>query len=397
MLTTIQRRIARDILVVFAVSLFAMTVMVMLIGVAREAINQGLGIDGVLQMLPYATPNALSLGVPGTALFSVCCVYGRMSADNEFTAMQSVGISPLPAILPAIVITTLLSVTTVGLINVAFTWGHRGIEKVVMSSIETVAYRVLEQDRHFERGPLSMTVRDVDGKTLVEPIINIRRKNGDSVQITARRAVLAYDDQAEMLTLSITNGSATVGEKASFHFPGTIVQNIPLSTHPPYHLLTANPSHMPLSDIRKAYVQQGTDIRRREGSIAVSTGFSLLTSHTRSLHDSESQVRKVSLVKSQKRLHRLMTEIHRRWASGFTCFAMSMVGIPLAMRLRTADTITTFGIVFLPTLLIYYPLFALTLDMAKDGRIASPSVWAANALFVTIGLVMMQKNTQSPA
>ena len=101
MLTTIQRNIARDIVIMFAVSLCALTTLVMIIGVAREAMNQGLSLIGVIRLIPYAVPNALSIAVPGTALFSVCCVYGRMSADNEFTALQSVGISPVSAMLPA--------------------------------------------------------------------------------------------------------------------------------------------------------------------------------------------------------------------------------------------------------------------------------------------------------
>ena len=61
------------------------------------------------------------------------------------------------------------------------------------------------------------------------------------------------------------------------------------------------------------------------------------------------------LERSRKRLHRVETEMHRRWASGFTCLTLAMVGIPLAIRLKTSDTMTTFGIVFLPTLVGLLP------------------------------------------
>ena len=369
----------------------------MVIGVAREAMSQGLGVSAVLELLPYAAPNALSLAVPGTALLSVCCVYGRMSANNEFTALQSVGISPLPAIMPAIVITMVLSVATVGLINTAFTWGFHGVQHVIMSSVESIAYDVLERDRRFEHGALSLTVRDVEGRNLIGPNINIRRGGNETVSINAKNAVLTYSDKDESLTLRITEGTATVGDKASFQFPDTFVHTIPLQTSPPYDLLTANPSHMLMGDLPKATIKQTSDIHRREGEMAVHTAFSILTARPSQIFDSASKDRVASLATSHKRLHRLDTEMHRRWASGFTCFALAMVGIPLAMRLKTADTMTTFGIVFLPTLLTYYPIFALTLDMAKDGKIPAIGVWIANGIFIAISFVMMRKAIYSPA
>tara|TARA_R110002073_G_scaffold240208_7_gene401878 strand:- start:305 stop:1498 length:1194 start_codon:yes stop_codon:yes gene_type:complete len=396
MLTRIQRDIARDILVMFGLSLFVMTLMVMLIGVAREALSQGLGVVGVLRLLPYAMPNALSLAVPGTALFSVCCVYGRMSADNEFTTLQSVGVSPITAIWPAIGIATLLSLATVGLINTAFTWGFNGIQHVVLSSVENVAYGVLQRERSFQHGDLSLSVRDVNGRNLVEPVIGIRRPNQESISIEAKSAVLRYNDEEKGLTLSVTDGTATIEGKASFHFPDTFVHTVPLRTEPPYDVLTANPSHMPMSDLPIASSKQSQEIVRRESSIAVETGINILTGRVHEIVGATAMAHHDAVREGRKRLQRLDAEMHRRWASGFTCFALAMVGVPLAIRLKTADTMTTFGIVFLPTLLVYYPIFALTLDMAKDGRIAACGVWIANAVFVLLSIVMMRKTIYSP-
>ncbi|QDV85725.1 LptF/LptG family permease [Planctomycetes bacterium TBK1r] len=396
MLTTIQRQIARDILGMFLISLTVITFLVMVIGVAREALNQGLDVLAVLRLIPYALPNALSFAVPGTALFSVCCVYGRMSAENELNAMQSVGVSPLPAMLPAIVITTLLSVATVGLINTAFTWGFHGVQHVVLSSVEHIAYGKLERDRTFQRGRFSLMVRDIEGRRLIDPRIAIRRVSGEPISIVAMEAVMTYDSTDEAIEMSLTNGCVTVPGRASFVFPDTHVQTIPLEIRPSYDLLTANPSHMPMTDLSPASIEQNLDIHRREGEIAVHAGFNILTARPENLLNAEALGRESSLINSRKRLKRLGTEIHRRWASGFTCLAMSMVGIPLAIRLKTSDTMTAFGIVFLPTIIVYYPIFALTLDMAKDGRIAPYGVWLANGVFATASLLMMRKIIYSP-
>lgn len=391
MLTTIQRRIARDIIVMFCTSLFVITFLVMCIGVLGEAMNQGLGFAGLFRLIPYALPNALSLAVPGTALFSVCSVYGRMSSDNEFTAMQAVGISIMPAVWPAIILTSLLSIATVTLINVAFTWGFHGIQKVVFSSVENIAYGVLRQEHRFQRDQFSLQVLDVDGKNLIEPSITITRTGTSPITINARNAVLRYDDLTESIEFSITNGRADVGEQASFTFPDTFTQRIPLNSAADYNLLTANPSHMPMRDLPSASMQQTDAIAKLEHEIAVSVGFNLLLSRPEETFGPTALARNKALNSNRDRLHRLGTEMHRRWASGFTCLAMSMLGIPLAIRMKASDSMTTFGVVFLPTVLIYYPIFALTLDLAKDGHLASAGVWIANLLFISVSIVLIRK------
>ncbi|TWU04115.1 LptF/LptG family permease [Neorhodopirellula pilleata] len=397
MLTTIQRRIARDIFVTFFVSLFVITMLVMFIGVAREAINQGLGPVGVIRLIPFSLPNALSLAVPGTALFSVCTVYGRMSVDNEFIAMQSVGISLLPSIIPAVLLTASLSIATVGLINIAFTWGFHGVQRVVLSSVEKIAYNKLQRDHSFQHDSFSMSVRDVNGRDLVQPQIKISRPGAEPITITADTAQLSYQAADESLQLSITSSRADVGGVASFVFPETFVHTIPLGMDPVVDLLVAHPSHMSMRDLPTASLRQSDDIRRRENAIAVHTAFSILMSRTDEISSPESDSRLAAVAGGRQRLHRLGTEMHRRWASGFTCLAMSLIGIPLAIRMKASDTMTTFGVVFLPTVLVYYPIFALTLDMAKDGRLVPQGVWIANLLFIFVSALMMRRLVYQPA
>jgi lipopolysaccharide export system permease protein len=197
--------------------------------------------------------------------------------------------------------------------------------------------------------------------------------------------------------MKITNGHAKVGNEASFSFPDTFTQVIPLNTNPPYDLLTAHPSHMPMLDLPSASLKQTQDISTRENELAVRVGFNLMMSRPEENCGPEVRTRIGALTSSRRRLHRLDTEMHRRWASGFTCLAMSMIGIPFAIRMKASDTMTTFGIVFLPTVLIYYPVFAATLDLAKDGRLPPQGVWIANLLFITVSIAMMRNLVYKPA
>jgi lipopolysaccharide export system permease protein len=222
-------------------------------------------------------------------------------------------------------------------------------------------------------------------------MITLRNNESEPTKIEAAEATLKYSVKDDALILRLTNGNASVGGQASFRFPDTFVHTVSLMKGHEYDLLTANPSHMPMSDLHPATMKQTTEIRKLQSAVAVNAGLNVLTSRFDSIASPSAGNRIARATQGSQRLHRLMAESNRRWASGFTCLALAMVGIPLAIHLKTADVMTTFGIVFLPTLIIYYPIFALTLDMAKDGRLPPWAVWSASGVFLGIGAIMMRK------
>ena len=94
---------------------------------------------------------------------------------------------------------------------------------------------------------------------------------------------------------------------------------------------------------------------------------------------------------SKRRLIRLQTEPWRRWAEGFSCFFFVLMGAPLAMIAKRADYWSTFGICFLPTLLLYYPLFIFGLEQAKDGNVPPFGVWMGNGILAMIGMMLIMR------
>ncbi len=94
---------------------------------------------------------------------------------------------------------------------------------------------------------------------------------------------------------------------------------------------------------------------------------------------------------SKTRLLRLQTEPWRRWAEGFSCFFFVLVGAPLAIIAKASDYWTTFGMCFLPTLVLYFPLFLLGLEQAKDGNVPPYGVWMANVVLCAIGVVLIAR------
>src|SRR5215216_5615067 len=97
----------------------------------------------VLVLLPFVLPTALAYAAPCAMLFTICLVYGRMSADNEVVAAKALGITPVVLLWPAWLLAFALSLVGVWLTDLAFSWGAVGAQKVVIHSVEEIAYGML--------------------------------------------------------------------------------------------------------------------------------------------------------------------------------------------------------------------------------------------------------------
>ena len=101
--------------------------------------------------------------------------------------------------------------------------------------------------------------------------------------------------------------------------------------------------------------------------------------------------REKALSESEYRLARLQTEPYKRWALGFSCFFFTLVGGALAIRLGHADVVTIFFLVFLPIVVVYYPMLALGADQAKSGSLPPYAVWLGNGILLLGGIWQVRK------
>jgi len=387
----ITRYVTAELLKVFLTTLTAFTLLMTMAGLAQEAVRQGLGLLPILRIIPYTLPNALVFALPGTILFSVCLVFGRMSASRELVAMKALGISPTAVIRPALTLAFVVSLVTVWLVDVAFSWGRAGIQRVILESAEEIAYGVLRTQRSYSTRQFSITVGRVEGHRLLQTTVTIRRPGGQDVTMTAREAQLHAAVEENALKITLTDGLIEIGPRTVIRFPDTEEHMIPLTTREERESAALHPSHMQLYRISAAKQEQRERIERCEQSLAAEAAYQMLTGDFQGLTDARWHQQLNDLEAERRRMHRLETEPFRRWASGFSCLAFVIVGIPLAIRLKNADFMTTFGICFLPILILYYPLFAFGLDRAKLGALPPYFVWLGNLVCLAIGAWQLGK------
>ncbi len=216
-------------------------------------------------------PNALLFTVPGTTLFAACLVYGRMSSSNEMLAVKAVGLSPMELIWPLFYLSVLLSLFTLWLNDVAWSWGYQGVQRVVLEAGEEIAYSMLRMHRNYATKQFSINVKDVRDKRLIQPTITFYSAEGRTTTITAEEAELRSDLRNETLTILCRDASMDVENVAAMIVPGTFERVISLKDFR-QHAPSTSPSRMSLARIRQERLEREAEMEvlQREQAVLAS-------------------------------------------------------------------------------------------------------------------------------
>jgi lipopolysaccharide export system permease protein len=312
-----------------------------------------------------------------------------MSNFGEIVAIKSMGISPMAVIWPTLFLATGLSFLTVWLNDLAVSWGDNGIRSVAINAIEDIIYGVLRTQRNFSSKNFSVVVRRVDGRVLHGVTITFEAgSEAPRITITCDQAEFRSQPGSGVLTIICRTGEIDVdGNVLIFD---EIVREIPLD-EASGKTGGVSPAHMSMTEIPTRIRQQQAAIERGKQMLAATAAYRMMTGDLADLGGTawKSQANVVKELYST--LYKLQTEPPRRWANGFSCLCFALVGVPLAIRLRNADMLTSFFLCFGPILVAYYPLMLFGLDRSKAGAVPPMTVWAANLLLVLWGLWLLRR------
>ena len=76
-------------------------------------LGKGLDIIVLIEMIYYSMAAVVALAVPMAILVCTLMAFGRLSADNEITAMKSSGIKYYSLVLPPLILSTLVAVAMI--------------------------------------------------------------------------------------------------------------------------------------------------------------------------------------------------------------------------------------------------------------------------------------------
>jgi lipopolysaccharide export system permease protein len=335
----------------------------------------------------------MQFAVPGTMLLATTSVYGRMASYNEIVAIKALGISPMVLVWPTIILATLVSFVAVVVNDIAVSWGTMGVRRVAIASIEEVAYSQLKMRHNYSVGKYNIAVRDVEGHKLISPTLIVQASGS-----TAGFIISAEDAELNLLP----EEGKIVAHFHNFelqgpivvHDPGTREYAMPVDDFMGTTQKNRSPSYYALSEIPPAIEEQEQILERAEQANIAQTAFGMLTGDFDSLSNASWKSREKDIDAAKTRLYRLHTEPWRRWANGFSCLCFVLVGIPVSIRMRFSEFIASFFICFLPILLVYYPLLAVSVDKAKDGYFPPQAVWLGNIVLAVAGIWLLRRGNR---
>lgn len=386
----LQRYIIGDLLRVFCLLVVVLTVMLVFVGVLREASEQGLGMSQILQIMPFVVPSMLPFTIPATLLLTVTVVYGRMAGDLEVTAAKAAGISPIQLLMPAFGLGLVLALSSFGLTNYAIPWAVSNIERIVTQAIEDIFLDRLAS-QHFisepERG-FSITVEGIQNRILINP--TFRYRNGDHEQVTlnARLAKISFDVEHRKVRVRLKDAHASVPGKDV----AMSLDEKELAFDMGEHISRNNPRHQTIETIQQRIQEYQQDVSLNEYQRDQEAAMLLLTGDFHQLAGDQMQTYGSYKITADYLTRKMNTEIHSRYAMAGSCLFFTLIGGPFAIYQARRQFITAFIMCFLPILLVYYPVTFLMVNLGKSGTVDPAwGMWIPNIILLIASGVVLRK------
>lgn len=399
MVRLLQRYIMGELLRVFTLLVIVLTVMLVFVGLFREAAERGLGLVQILQIMPFVVPSMLPFTIPATLLLAVCVVYGRISGDLEVVAAKAAGISAMQLLTPAFLLGLVLAIGSFGLTNYAIPWAVVNIERIATQAMEDIFLDILathglisQPDRGY-----SITVREVRDRTLIDATFKKRIKNHQQITVRAAKAQIEFDlDNQQMRILLLDVEGSVPGSDRS---AGANRQELFFPLPPMIGKVKAR--HLTVAQLRQGISDAETEFATSRQKQCQLAAMALLTGdfdelRLQSAGNRSDTSRMGEYLTEQHRSvasqHRFRSEIHSRISMAASCLFFTLVGGPFAMLQARRQFITSFIMCFLPILVVYYPIMFLMMNLGKSGSVNPVwAMWIPNVILGSASMVALRR------
>lgn len=331
----------------------AMKDLLTLIADGRLSLGRGLGLAAMLG--PFVVTYALPMGVVTAILLTL----GRLSAQNEITAMRTAGIG-LTRVGTPVLLLAVLGVVVSLLVNFEYGPRAKGEYRRLLSELGQSDPLSLVVPRQFIRGFHGF-------------VIYVDRREGDELHDVwvwklgktrelefighGERGVVTYREDENQLLLELRNGwlqPDPLDLEGSF-LPNPGGQIVPIG--------------IPLSELfkRKVFQKKPSNFTFKE-----------LVQERQRLRGSE-------VPAERRRLRDVEMTIHENAALAFSVLSLALVGVPLGIQTRRTETSANLGMALLLTMVYYSLLIAATWLKDKPDFHAEYLLWLPNITFQALG------------
>src|SRR2546423_79063 len=207
-----DRYVVREVLLPFLLSLLLLTFLLIIPPVLRDGyplIAKGVRAWIVAQILVTLLPQALSISIPMAILLGLLIAFGRFSADREFVAMQSCGVSIYRLLRPVGLLALLATAATAYIMIVALPNANTAFREITFGEVASQVQNNIRPRVLFDKFPDHVLyVRELkDNKDMQDVFFSDTSKIGATAIYFAREGRVIVDRQNKLVQLQLTHGT----------------------------------------------------------------------------------------------------------------------------------------------------------------------------------------------
>ena len=377
MLNLLHRHVLREILVATGMAM-GLFVFVLLMGNAMRDIAS-LVAAGKLDLvvflklmgllIPYVAAYALPLGMLTGTLIAL----GRLSSQQEITAMKSAGVGLFQIASPVFLIAFIGMVAGV-VVNLHYAPQSRSAYKQLMvSAVSENPIGFIEEKRFIKEFPGYVIYMGARDGALMKDfwIWELDQEKRVKLFLRAAEGELDYDQADNALVLTLRDGTA---EQRNAEDPEA------LSTEPVRSLFFGElPIELPLDQIF------GEKSKRR-ARIKEMTFAQLMQVRDRALAEEVQAGEGMSPQRLKVQMH-----MQKGFAMAFSVFSLAIFGIPLAIQVGRKETYANLAIALVIAMTYYFLIIVVSWLEGKPALRPDVLIWLPNLIFQAIGFYLIQR------
>ena len=377
MLNLLHRHVLREILVATGMAM-GLFVFVLLMGNAMRDIASLVAagkLDWIVflqlmgLLIPYVGAYALPLGMLTGTLIAL----GRLSSQQEITAMKAAGVSLFQIASPVFLIAFVGMLAGV-LVNLHYAPQSRSAYKQLMvSAVSENPIGFIEEQRFIREFPgYVIYMGGRDGATMQDFWIwELDEEKRVKLFLRAAQGELAYDQAGNALVLTLRDGTA---EQRSDDDPEA------LSSEPVRSLFFGElPLELPLDQIF------GEKSKRR-ARLKEMTFAQLMQVREQALQ----QEAEAGEGLSERRL-KVQMHLQKGFSMAFSVFSLAIFGIPLAIQVGRKETYANLAIALVIAMTYYFLMIVVSWLEGQPAWRPDILIWLPNLIFQSIGFYLIRK------
>lgn len=379
---TLHSYLVRQVLASLVLTVAVFTFVLLIGNVLKEILPMLVSgharLDTMLEALGLLVPFVWVFALPMGLLTAMLLVFGRFSADQELTAARASGISLLSLITPVL----LLSLFCCGL----SAWINLQFGPQCRVAYVNLFFRLSGELMNATQVPEGQFVRDFPGFIFyagknhngrLEDVMIFVLQNETNVTTTVRapRGTIEFDAPNRQMVLHMFDArSVTTGDRVMIAASPDAVYTLSL-TNSARRVFTPGISDMTFWQLR----DELRDLDKKLGLPPPSA---------------TNTIERLTLLKMARQQRKDLTEpirlqMNQQVSFSFACFAFTLVGIPLGIRMHRRET--NVGVAVALVLVLIYYAFLLTAKSLSERPEFAPHliVWLPNLIFQAAGVVLL--------